>query len=243
MTLRDRGKRRVTLPRQRPAPEHNLIQAPQMVRALQRSTGLRQSHITPALQEGLQPVIVAGDVRTDPKSLIPESYAAFTEKAADGINTLRACFLNPYNSERIAVLRRLHVYEDPSALGSSYVVYNLVNQSAACGTGFTLKRGQKLVTTYTAGVEPTTKYEIPDTNQSAMGWVQTPARTGLDGAYIWQAPFGGAIAGAEMEVLENFEGERGPRVILYPASSFQVYVLDVNAHYWANLWWDEYPLT
>lgn len=213
-----------------------------MVRGLQRTTGIRQAHIIPALAEGLQAVVTAGDVRAEPKSWIPESYAAFAEYTADGINTLRACFLNPYNSQRIAVLRRLHVYEDQGSAVSSYLVYNLVNQSAAVGTSFTLKNGQKLMTKYTGGVEPTTPYEQPDTTKSSMGWVLTPQRTGLDGAYIWQAPFGGGV-GTDTEVLENFEETRGPRIILYPASTFQVYVLDVNAHYYANMWWDEYPLT
>lgn len=60
--LMNRGPRRRTLPRQRPAPEHNVIQAPELVRRLQQFLGMRQSHVAPTLSDGVQPVIILGDV-------------------------------------------------------------------------------------------------------------------------------------------------------------------------------------
>ncbi len=44
-------------------PEHNLIQRPDLGRSLQRMLGIRQPHIAPTLQEGVQPVVIVGDTR------------------------------------------------------------------------------------------------------------------------------------------------------------------------------------
>lgn len=47
--------------------EYNLIQAPELVRRLQRRLGIRQAHISPTLNEGVQTVVVMDDL-TNQKS-------------------------------------------------------------------------------------------------------------------------------------------------------------------------------
>jgi hypothetical protein len=44
-------------------PEHNLIQAPEKLRRLFNSLGIRQPHIAPTMNEGVQPVVILDDVR------------------------------------------------------------------------------------------------------------------------------------------------------------------------------------
>lgn len=43
--------------------EFNLIQAPELIRRLTKRLGLRQPHITPSLNEGVQAVVILDDVR------------------------------------------------------------------------------------------------------------------------------------------------------------------------------------
>lgn len=49
-------------------PEHNLIQAPELLRRLYLRLGLRQAHIAPTLNEGVQPVVILDDVRESPQA-------------------------------------------------------------------------------------------------------------------------------------------------------------------------------
>lgn len=44
------------------APDYNLIQRPEVIRRLSRFFGLRQHHITPSLNEGVQPVVLVADL-------------------------------------------------------------------------------------------------------------------------------------------------------------------------------------
>lgn len=44
-------------------PEFNLIQAPELLRKLSQLVGLRQAHVVPTLNEGVQAVVILADVR------------------------------------------------------------------------------------------------------------------------------------------------------------------------------------
>lgn len=234
------------LPRSRRPPENNSVQNPAVTRGIQRFTGLRQAHVAPALSDGLAVQLVAGDIREDPRTGIPESYASFHEQIPDGVNVKRAVFCNPLDSDRIAVLRRLHVYaaEDLIALpaGPASIVYDLVPLGLT--TMGVLQPGQRLVSGYTqAGVAPPppligTDILFPP-KKSSMGWKSVDP-LGISGAYIWR---GVIMGGAGWEIEEEFEGNRGPRMIVFPGGIFETYVVSTDWHGYFNMWWDEYPLT
>lgn len=93
------GPRARGLPRARPAPEHNVIQRPELVRQLQRFLGLRQAHVAPALNDGVQPVIVVGDLGRE-AVLEQGGYASGegTTSLGDGTLAGGALFHNPGDS-------------------------------------------------------------------------------------------------------------------------------------------------
>jgi len=230
------------LPRFQPPPEMNVVQNPQMSRALQRWAGLRQAHVMPAFAEGLQAALQVGELPADPKSQFPRSYAAMKEAVPDGVNVDRQSFVNPPANSTICVLRRLHLY-NKTAGQLNEVVYNNIQNIANIAIGATYKTGQTLTEAWNgAGNAPTQSFEPPDVKNSACG-IYIPRQDGINGGYLWEgyfSPPGGAVGS---DVLEDFNGNRGPRVILWPGSSFTWYVIDAGAAYYSNIWWDEYPLS
>lgn len=240
-------RRAAGLPRQQPPPEHNIVQNPALTRGLQQLVGSRQAHIAPALSDGLQPQITVADIRADPHTQLPlGTYAAFKELIGDGINVQRGRFWNPPWSGRIAVLRRLHTYIDAAPPSNGNLVYSILNDNGALGLATVINHGQRLNIGYAGiGIAPGglgggQAYEIPDMAPSQMGWVL--AGIGITGGYFWESvPLNTATQ--YQEVLENFNETCGPRIALWPGSTFQVYSLDNNAHLFVNLWWDEYTLT
>lgn len=57
------------LPRGPHPAEHNLIQRPELIRDLASRLGLRQAHVTPTLQEGVQAVVLIDDLTRTPSAL------------------------------------------------------------------------------------------------------------------------------------------------------------------------------
>ena len=55
-------------------PEYNLIQEPELLKRLGDGLGLRQAHITPALNEGLQAVVIAADFSKTATAPFPATY-------------------------------------------------------------------------------------------------------------------------------------------------------------------------
>lgn len=90
--------RRETLPRVRPAPEVNIIQRPELLRRLQRFLGLRQAHIAPALNEGVQPVVVLGTITDAPGTEAGGYASAEGVCTSDATNMACAIFDNPPGS-------------------------------------------------------------------------------------------------------------------------------------------------
>lgn len=82
--------------------EYNLIQAPDLLRRVARMLGLKQPHISPTLNEGVQPVIMVADVSKEP-SAIPRTYFAGGNLVGDAINNAAAMMLvNPPGSDIVA---------------------------------------------------------------------------------------------------------------------------------------------
>jgi hypothetical protein len=82
----------------RPAPEHNVIQRPELLRRLQRFLGLRQAHIAPALSEGVQPVVILGNVSDSPGDERGGVASAEGVSTSDASNLACATFNNPVTS-------------------------------------------------------------------------------------------------------------------------------------------------
>src|SRR6185369_8194403 len=68
-----------------------------------------------ALSEGMQAIITAGDIRQDPRTRYPLSYASLFEIIGDGVNPPRQEFVNPPDHNRIVQLRRFHAFSHESA--------------------------------------------------------------------------------------------------------------------------------
>ena len=236
------------MPRNQASPENNIVQNPGVTRGIGRFAGVRQAHVLPALSDGLQAILIAGDVREDPRTGIPESYAATQEIISDGVNVKRATFVNPAGNDKVVVLRRLHVYAEAAALANAVIfAYNLLYP-----TGFVLSitgqsRGQRLISGFNQTVggipqpqPPVNGTDIPFPPRGSACGFHNPPLTGIDGGYFWRGLLNGPAGG---EILENFNAESGPRILVFPGGAFQGYALDVNTDYFVNMWWDEYPLS
>ena len=96
-----RGKRGGggTLPRRRAAPETNIIQAPELLQRLRETLGVRQSHFLPALNEGVQCVILLEDMTGKSGSTLQPAFAGGTPLAGDGgTRASSAILFNPESS-------------------------------------------------------------------------------------------------------------------------------------------------
>jgi hypothetical protein len=222
----------------------NIIQNGQLIRGIQNFTGMRQAHIAPAVTEGLQVTLQASDIRSNPRTQTPLSYAAVQEITSDGVNPRHAIFQNPILNQTIVRLRRLHVFNQATGL-VSILVYNLINKTPTA----IAVNGQRLTNGYQGvGVAPPLplEFQFPQP-KSLCGWqTSNPTNDGIDGGYIWESTFGdGAAIPTEVpyEILENFNDTFGPHIDIWPGGYFQVYVLDANSHFLANLWWDEFPIS
>jgi len=108
-----RGPRRRTLPRERPAPEHNIVQNPELIRRLQQFLGLRQAHVAPALSDGVMPVVILGDVgqRREFGGFVS---AGTQSQDGNGVLFSTAALTNPIGSGVKARVKRMYV----SCIGS-----------------------------------------------------------------------------------------------------------------------------
>jgi len=240
------GDRRAggTLPRVQSAPEVNIVQNPAVTRAIQIFAGLRQAHVAPALTEGLTPVLVTGDIRADPRARIPLSYADVVDMNGDGVNPFFRDFINPPDHNRVVVLRRFHAFSfENSAPVLTYIYYN--HPSTNIIPSVATRGGQLL--TFGFGdpsqlFPPTQQYPLIQENKTRAGWRTTQTNGNLAG-YFWRAPWFGTNGTTPSDVAEDFNGDRGPRIILWPGSQVTFGMSDGNASGYFNMWWDEYPLS
>lgn len=124
--LRNRGPRRTTLPRARPAPEHNIIQSPELLTRLSQRLGLRQAHITPALAEGVQAVVLLEDLTARTGQALPRFLASISPPGGLAAEKSTVIMINPVLSGRIIRLKRIIVAAtcDPT-IAQGFVVISL----------------------------------------------------------------------------------------------------------------------
>lgn len=83
--------------------EHNLIQAPELLRRLARRLGLRQAHVSPTLNEGVQAVILVDDVTAQKSESLLYAWAFTAGSPGDTLTKASTCALwNPPGSGRRA---------------------------------------------------------------------------------------------------------------------------------------------
>ena len=118
------------MPRERPAPETNIIQRPELIRSLQQRLGLRQAHIAPVLQEGVQPVIIMDSLLENAR-ITSVPYMANALSVNDfGIAVAGFTMFNRAGSGRRIRVRRMHVR-------SFDVAPNVMNISFSIAAGAT----------------------------------------------------------------------------------------------------------
>jgi len=235
------------MPRDQPAPEYNVVQNPTITRGLQTMLGMRQAHVIPALTEGLNAELVVGDIRQDPRTRYPLSFASLFEVIGDGVNPPRQEFVNPPDHNRIVQLRRFHAFSHESAVAVVTRLYYTQSVTNYIPTT-ALKAGTRTMFGYNNGLAPqffppTQSYPDITDRSTKAGWLAVQA-SGITGGYFWNAPwFGTTLPSTYSDILENFDDVRGPRIVLYPGSGVAFGFLDSQAHAYFNMWWDEYPLT
>lgn len=135
------------------APEHNIIQNPEMLRALQTALGIRQMHTVPTLNEGVQPVVVIGDVSKALTSPVRTGIGSIESNGGGGFYLHR--FLNPSTSRKRIRMERLRVHSITSAA--------TVRMSVCLGSivGFTTDWGA--VDTFGIGFDESTVGQTPST--------------------------------------------------------------------------------
>lgn len=62
--------------------EHNIIQAPEIIRRLTKTLGMRQPHVTPTLAETIQPVVIVANTEEEPAAL-PPTFTAWSNQSGD----------------------------------------------------------------------------------------------------------------------------------------------------------------
>lgn len=113
--------------------EHNLIQAPEILLRLSKFLGLRQPHITPALGEVVQPVVVIGDVSKEEHGAF-EAIRFFAQNitALVGDDNVATLIANPAGSGVRAQLVELVVL----SIGSTAISYRVEVVRHNVWTGF-----------------------------------------------------------------------------------------------------------
>lgn len=217
-----------------PRPEHNLIQAPELVRRLFRRLGVRQSHIAPTLNEGVQAVVVLEDL-TDP--LTQESSGATQHYSATSGFTPDTLFVAAFGlslfgaQDTAAIIRR--VVFDNQKIGASvgyYAVYGLepppgsvissfAEQFSSFGHGWNQRLETKGISRYKLSSFQDTIVNVPNVPR----------------------PLGKVACDVFSTVFLEFPADRAP--IVMPGGWFYVKQGTTNADIDVTIEWDEVPLS
>lgn len=107
-------------------PTHNLVQNPELIRRITNGLGLRQAHVTPAVNEGIQVVVIADDLRggSVPSALDSSRFSCGTEqtRAGEDGHTAATQLRNPIDSKVIARVRSLRLQSN--AMGSQSTAFD-----------------------------------------------------------------------------------------------------------------------
>lgn len=106
-------------PRERAAPEHNIIQAPEVLQRLREKLGVRQAHFLPTLAEGVQAVVILDDVSKVTGKSLPVAHALGLAQLGDGATRSASVLLyNPLDSGVALNVRKVHW---TSSIGSGVI--------------------------------------------------------------------------------------------------------------------------
>lgn len=137
MSLFRRGPRRETMPRKRPEPEANKVQAPEVVRTLTEGLGLRQMHTAPTVAAEIQPVVVVRDL-SQTESALPVVFAQFENNVSAAAGPLQFILWNPPTHSRLVKVRRIS-WSPPHGN-----ILNIITGNIADPPPATIKRGQSI---------------------------------------------------------------------------------------------------
>ena len=90
-------------------PEYNLIQAPELLRRATLALGLRQMHVSPTLNEGLQGVIILADVSKDPSKETRRTLSTWLMQAGAAKTAMASRLINDPASGVVARIQRVWV--------------------------------------------------------------------------------------------------------------------------------------
>lgn len=193
---------------------------------------MRQAHVSPALADTIQPVIIAADSTREPGAR-PNIYAATTTLLGNGVDIPNLEMRNPSGSGVVAQMKTIHFQtlaynqQNPNLLALSLA------QEQALGAGSGGSRGLRMAD---GNPDSKAKYDAIGgaPQQSAVRWFQV---TGIVGGYFWQGPL---IGGTWF----FWEEPSFPPLLLYPGASLYVEFFDASPlQYYCNLVWDEFPVT
>jgi len=222
--------------------EHNLIQAPEVVRRLFTVFGLRQPHITPALGEVVTPVAILADVS---RSGAPDARTSFFRGGysgtGDNVSRVAAVILtNPANSGIIVKIRHLGFSFSVGPAHDNLIAWDvkdaaLLDTGGGSGlnpTGDTMPQNQGVNVRGEAA--PTLRSRI----RIASGTLSTSTVTGFR-SWVRSVP---QDAFGQLHYTEDFGDPHRPT--LYPGGGFHLaHFTDVAADMYWNFFWTEEPVT
>jgi len=133
--------------------ERNLIQAPELIRSLQQSTGVKQGSIVPTLGEHVQPVIVLQDLARE-NQRVPWRYGLLFEVDATALGPLLVSLFNPLTSKVLVTVKMLHVSIFVNGDDAKWWIDN-TDYSLGAGVIGTPGRGTRKIGTQVASQNPT----------------------------------------------------------------------------------------
>lgn len=134
--------------------ERNLIQAPELIRSLQQSTGVKQGTIVPTLAEHVQPVIVIQDLARE-NVRVPFRYALNFEFDSGGVGPILMSLFNPLASKVLVTVTMAHVSVFVNGDDAKWWIDNTDYALGAGVIGIPRFKGTRKIGTQVASLNPT----------------------------------------------------------------------------------------
>lgn len=145
-------------------PEYNLIQAPEKIQRLSKLFGIRQAHVTPTLNEGVQAVVLLDDVRDDKVNVPSRTFAGRLDPiaAGDGAGLVPYIYLeNPLGSGVTVLLRRWWFQMVGGTINNQVAVRTAITGPASLATIIGEAKGfDRSGSVYSAPVRGTSKANV-----------------------------------------------------------------------------------
>jgi hypothetical protein len=208
--------------------DYNLIQRPDLILKIADFFGIRQAHLVPSLNEGIQVVYIAGDVRDEKQS--NKAPAILHGRAAVNLGATAL-----FNAVRL---------RNPAASRSVLIVDDLFYQTSTdVDVGLTIETGDlaggafsSLATnseTWAGGTHGW--YGAPILPPKLAGQVSYASNVGqiiVSNRFLWLQ-----TTGAGLQQLQKFEG-----LSLVPGTQLTLAHLNGNASMMMDLHWHEQPI-